>query len=70
VFGPIGIAVIVGVGVGFLLEPTIGGLALPLGFSAGVAVLVGIRWRERLSARGADRRRATREGIDDDDWIR
>ncbi len=69
-FGPIGVAIFVGVGIGFFFEPTIGRVAIPLGFVSGVAAYAGIRWRARLSDRMADRRRAEKEGVDDDEWLR
>ncbi len=69
-FGPVGVAIFVGVGIGFFFEPTIGGVAMPLGFVAGVAAYVGLRWRTRLADRLADRRRAEQEGVDDDEWLR
>lgn len=69
-FGPIGVAIFVGVGIGFFFEPTIGRIAAPLGFVAGVAAYAGLRWRTRHAALAADRRRAEQEGVDDDEWIR
>ncbi len=69
-FGPIGVAIFVGVGIGFFFEPTIGQFAFPLGFAASVAAYAGVKWRARLGDRLADRRRAEREDIDDDEWLR